>query len=175
MSDLIEEKLIIVGLDNAGKSTIILTMKQKARLRNIIELEPTKGIATETIETIEGKVHVWDFGGQEKYRESYLSKPEFFESTDKMIFVIDIQDESRFERALQYLEQILKLMKGFATPTKHIIFLHKFDPDLLETQEYQERSKKLRKKLRILFEEYDYSFDVYHTSIYTVFQRIKVM
>ncbi|MHA1264887.1 MAG: ADP-ribosylation factor-like protein [Candidatus Helarchaeota archaeon] len=168
------EKIIIVGLDNAGKSTIVLTLKQKMRLGNLIELEPTKGVATETIETSDGITHVWDFGGQERYRRGYLEKKQLFEKTDKMIFVIDIQDEARYDQSLQYLEEILKILQELNETDSISIFLHKFDPDLLDSPEFQNRSKMLRRKLRSLLKPYNCSYDVFHTSIYTVFQRIKV-
>ncbi|NVM28673.1 MAG: 50S ribosome-binding GTPase [Candidatus Helarchaeota archaeon] len=170
-----KEKIIIVGLDNAGKSTILLTLKRRTNLPFIAELEPTKGIVTEQFETPECVYHCWDFGGQASFRESYLKKPEVFAETDKLIYVIDIQDDARFEQSLNYLGEILDLMKQMGEKSKFSIFLHKFDPELLESDEYKQRSKELRKKLRNISKEYDIPINVYHTTIYTVFQRIQVM
>ncbi|HUX99317.1 MAG TPA: ADP-ribosylation factor-like protein [Candidatus Deferrimicrobium sp.] len=168
-------KMAIVGLDNAGKSTILLTLQRQAGLQDFTKLQPTKGLQTEQFTTDDNVYNVWDFGGQSKYRESYLQKPEYFAETDKVIFVIDIQDKERFEVALKYLEEILEIMKKNGIKCEYSIFLHKFDPELLESEEYQERSQNLRKKLRQLFKNYQFQVKVFHTSIYTIFQRIQVM
>jgi small GTP-binding protein len=167
--------MVFVGLDNAGKSTILLTLQRQAGLQSYAKLQPTKGLQTEQFTTQDAIYNVWDFGGQSKYRESYLEKPEYFAETDKVIFVIDIQDENRYELALKYLEEILAILKKDEAKCEYTIFLHKFDPELLESIEYQERSQNLRKRLRQLFKDYQLPLKVFHTSIYTIFQRIQVM
>ena len=169
------KKIIIIGLDNAGKSTILLTLKREAGLHEFANLQPTKGLQTEQFESSGLQYHIWDFGGQEKFRQMYLNKPDYFYETDSVIFVIDVQEETRFEAALGYLEEILKLMKEANEKSEFSVYFHKFDPELLDEEKYQERSKNLRKKLRQLFKQYSFEVKVYHTSIYTVFQRIQVM
>ncbi len=170
-----KKKIALVGLDNAGKSTIILTMKGNLGPHIYKELDPTKGLQTETFETNEISYHVFDFGGQEAYRERYLQKPDFFAETDSFIFVIDIQDADRYDLALAYLSDILQLLNELDEPCECSIFFHKFDPELLESDEYQQRSTDLRKRIRDLFKKYSFPLKVFHTSIYTVFQRIQVM
>jgi GTPase SAR1 family protein len=170
-----KKKMIILGLDNAGKSTILLTLKKQLSVQSFVDLSPTKGIVTENFESHDAIYYIWDFGGQDIYRKGYLKKPDNFKGTDVLIYVIDIQDPSRYEAALQYLEKILEIMKDLEQTCEYSIFFHKFDPDLLESKEYQKRSSDLRAKLRALFQKYAAPLKVYHTSVYTVFQRIQVM
>ena len=47
-------------------------------------------------------MQIWDLGGQESYRETYLSKPEVFNQTAALIFVVDIQDIERLDEAYKY-------------------------------------------------------------------------
>ncbi|MHA1131686.1 MAG: ADP-ribosylation factor-like protein [Candidatus Helarchaeota archaeon] len=175
MSGSRKKKLVIVGLDNAGKSTIILTMKRQLGPHNLIDLQPTKGLSTESFETDDITYHVFDFGGQEAYRNRYLEKPYYFESTDNLVYVIDIQDAERFELSLKYLEEIIKILHKLAEKPDCSVFFHKFDPELADSEKMQERSRELRKKIRMIFNNYRLNTKVYHTSIYTVFERVQVM
>ncbi len=170
-----KKKMIIVGLDNAGKSTILLTMKRQLGPHNFQELQPTKGLQTEEFETDEMVYHVFDFGGQKNYREKYLERPIYFASTDILIFVIDIQDDKRFDLALKYLDDILALINDLGEKPDCSIFFHKFDPEISDLEEYQKRSRNLRQKIRQIFKKYSFSLKIYHTSIYTVFEKIQVM
>jgi GTPase SAR1 family protein len=175
MNPVRKQKMIIVGLDNAGKSTIILTMKRQLGPHNLKDLQATKGLQTENFETEDMTYHVWDFGGQEIYRERYLTRPDYFESTDILIFVIDVQDSKRFELAFKYLTDILEIIKDNTDKPDCSVFLHKFDPEIADSGEMQKTSRDLRKKIRDIFNNYALTPKVYHTSIYTVFERVQVM
>ena len=167
--------MVILGLDNAGKSTILLTLKQQIGVQRLAEIKPTKGIETENFESADATYYVWDFSGQEMYRQDHLNKAEHFKGTDVLIYVIDIQDAARYENALQFLEKILEIMQKLAQKCEYSVFFHKFDPDLMQSEEYNKRSTELRTKLRALFKKYSFPLKVFHTSIYTVFQRVQVM
>ncbi|MHA1264889.1 MAG: ADP-ribosylation factor-like protein [Candidatus Helarchaeota archaeon] len=170
-----KKKMIILGLDNAGKSTIVLTLKKQLKLKDIAKLQPTKGVITEQFEGEDALYQVWDFGGQENYRNSYLQRPEYFAATDICIFVIDIQDQPRYAQALNYLKRILEIMKQLGEYCEFSIFLHKFDPELQDTEEYDIRSREVIKKIRELFINYNFPLKIYHTSIYFYFQRIRII
>lgn len=170
-----KKKMIILGLDNAGKSTILLTLKQQIGVQRLAEIKPTKGIETENFESQDASYYVWDFSGQQLYREQNLNKPENFKGTDMLIFVIDIQDAARFDNALQFLEKILGVMQNLKLKCECSVFFHKFDPDLFQSEDYKKRSTDLRAQLRALFNKYPFPLKVFHTSIYTVFQRVQVM
>ena len=170
-----KKKMVILGLDNAGKSTILLTLKQQTGIQRFANLKPTAGISTENFESQDATYYVWDFGGQEAYRQKYFTKPENFKGTDMLIYVIDIQDAARYEKALQYLEKVLDTLQSLTQKSECSVFLHKFDPEILESEDYKKRSTELRTKLRALFKKYPFPLKVFHTSIYTVFQRIQVM
>jgi GTPase SAR1 family protein len=170
-----KKKMVILGLDNAGKSTILLTLKQQIGIQSFAKLKPTKGIQTENFESQDASYYVWDFSGQEIYRQGHLEKPENFKGTDVVIYVIDIQDSARYEKALQFLENILDTMQKLGQQSEYLVFFHKFDPEFFESEDYKKRSTELRTKLRALFKKYPFPLKVFHTSIYTVFQRVQVM
>ncbi|MFX1452285.1 MAG: ADP-ribosylation factor-like protein [Promethearchaeota archaeon] len=184
MSNLISKKVVLIGLDNAGKTTILKTMK-KEQGNAVYDLKPTKGVNIEEFKTIEAfstnetSVIIWDFGGQIQYRMSYLQEAEkYFVEIDKVIYVIDIQDKKRFDESFTYLEEILKLIKGFNKDEEKIdimVFLHKLDPPLVNESEYRERSNYLKDKIKNIFKPYKYKLMIFETSVYTVFQKIEVI
>jgi ADP-ribosylation factor-like protein 2 len=54
-----EMRLLILGLDNAGKTTIL----KKFNGENIDEISPTLGFNIKTLQYQDFKLNVWDVGG----------------------------------------------------------------------------------------------------------------
>ena len=59
-----EARILMLGLDAAGKTTILFKMK----LGEVVQSIPTIGFNVETIEFKNCKLNVWDVGGQDKIR-----------------------------------------------------------------------------------------------------------
>ena len=59
-----EMRLLILGLDNAGKTTIL----KKFNGENIDEISPTLGFNIKTLQYQDFKLNVWDVGGQTTIR-----------------------------------------------------------------------------------------------------------
>lgn len=126
-------KLVLVGLDRAGKSSILSMLKRGKPLLEIrlliSKLMPTAGESHERL-TIAGlPIDMHELGGHEEYRTVYLEKPEeYFLNSQGLIFVIDIQDASRYEASKNYLRKIKDLLNFLGIPLPVYAFLHKYDP-----------------------------------------------
>ncbi len=97
-----ETKLLILGLDCAGKTTILQTVAEKPD--TIVQTKPTKGFNVKTLD-IEGvKLSVWDLGGQKKLREYWSN---YYENSHALIYVIDAADEDRVKEAGDELNHLL--------------------------------------------------------------------
>jgi ADP-ribosylation factor-like protein 2 len=83
-----EMRVLILGLDNAGKTTIL----KKFNGEDIEEISPTLGFNIKTLEFEEYKLNVWDIGGQKTIRAYWRN---YFESTDALIWVVDSSDKIR--------------------------------------------------------------------------------
>ena len=59
-----EMKVIIVGLDNAGKTTILKALSNE----NLKTISPTKGFNVKTFAKDNLKLTFWDLGGQRAIR-----------------------------------------------------------------------------------------------------------
>lgn len=68
-----EVRILMVGLDNAGKTTILY----KFRLNETVSTVPTIGFNVETVKYKNIAFTVWDIGGQVRYFITIL----FFESS----------------------------------------------------------------------------------------------
>ena len=92
--------ILMVGLDAAGKTTILLKLK----LNETKETVPTIGFNVETVEYKRVKFHVWDVGGQEKLRQLWKH---YYEGANAIIFVIDSNDRDRINVAKMELDKLL--------------------------------------------------------------------
>ena len=55
-----EKRFLVLGLDNAGKTTILKRLSEE----NIDNIEPTQGFNIKSINDSGFKINVWDIGGQ---------------------------------------------------------------------------------------------------------------
>lgn len=167
------KKVLIMGLDNSGKTSILLSLTKTTNLLSYFSIKPTKGIQISSIEDGERIVKVWDFGGQKSYRNDYLQNmDQYIEGIDELIYVIDIQDRRRYDEALEYFKNILKAIGKPERKIDLTIYFHKFDPllDVLEEYSTQTISLKLVGDINAIATP-TYDPKIFKTSIYTIFQK----
>ncbi|SYW81281.1 probable ADP-ribosylation factor [Ustilago bromivora] len=92
--------ILMVGLDAAGKTTILYKLK----LGEIVTTIPTIGFNVETVEYKNISFTVWDVGGQDKIRPLWRH---YFQNTHGIIFVVDSNDRERVSEAREELQRML--------------------------------------------------------------------
>jgi ADP-ribosylation factor-like protein 2 len=95
-----EVRLLMLGLDNAGKTTIL----KKYNGEDISSISPTLGFNIKTLEYQGYKLNVWDIGGQTTIRSYWRN---YFEQTDGLVWVVDSGDKIRLEDCRRELHQLL--------------------------------------------------------------------
>jgi len=95
-----ELRLLILGLDNAGKTTIL----KKFLGEDTSEIAPTLGFAIKTVEHNNFKLNFWDVGGQQTIRAYWRN---YFEVTDGIIWVVDSSDKWRLDTCRDELAALL--------------------------------------------------------------------
>ncbi|MFX0134223.1 MAG: ADP-ribosylation factor-like protein [Candidatus Hodarchaeota archaeon] len=169
-------KILIMGLENSGKTSIVLSLTRETNLLSYCSLGPTVRINRVNFEEANTPFTIWDFGGQEQFRKEYLENlDKHFVGMDKLIYVIDIQDTAKYNLALQYLEKIVKFMQNINNKFELSIFLHKFDPGLEKLDQYSNRminSNLIDKINKIIPSELNYN--IFKTTIYTIFQKVLI-
>merc|ERR1712014_71769 len=95
-----EMRILMVGLDAAGKTTILYKLK----LGEVITTIPTIGFNVETVEYKNIRFTVWDIGGQDKIRRLWRH---YYVGTQGLIFAVDSNDRDRVEDAREELMKVL--------------------------------------------------------------------
>ena len=95
-----DRRILMVGLDAAGKTTILYKLK----LGEIVTTIPTIGFNVETVEYKNISFTVWDVGGQDKIRPLWRH---YYQNTQGLIFVVDSNDRDRVDDAKEELHRML--------------------------------------------------------------------
>ncbi|CAN0092996.1 unnamed protein product, partial [Heterosigma akashiwo] len=98
-----EVRILILGLDNAGKTTILYRLQNDSD--EVIQTVPTIGFNVETLQYKNIKFQVWDLGGQTSIRPYWRC---YYPNTDAIIFVVDSADAERVHVARQELSAMLE-------------------------------------------------------------------
>ena len=85
-----ERRILMVGLDAAGKTTILYKLK----LGEVVTTIPTIGFNVETVDYKNINFTVWDVGGQDKIRPLWRH---YYQNTQGIIFVVDSNDRERID------------------------------------------------------------------------------
>ncbi|CAH2000223.1 unnamed protein product [Acanthoscelides obtectus] len=126
-------RILMVGLDAAGKTTILYKLK----LGEIVTTIPTIGFNVETVEYKNISFTVWDVGGQTKIRKLWRH---YFSNTDGLIFVVDSNDRDRIVEAEQELHNMLS--EEELRDSVLLIFANKQDlPNSMSTAELTDKLK----------------------------------
>ncbi|CAG2184054.1 unnamed protein product, partial [Oppiella nova] len=73
-----ELRILLLGLDNAGKTTILKKMASE----DVTHITPTQGFNIKSVQSVGFKLNVWDIGGQRKIRPYWRN---YFDNTDVLV------------------------------------------------------------------------------------------
>ena len=132
----------MIGLDAAGKTTILYTLKLGEAGQTI----PTIGFNVETLKTKNVTFTVWDVGGQDKLRQLWKH---YYVSSSAVIFVVDSNDRDRIEEAANELHKLLDI-EEMSECRLILVFANKQDlPKAMTVPEVTEKLRltKIKKQL----------------------------
>jgi len=96
-----EVRVLILGLDNAGKTTILY----KLQMGEVVTTVPTIGFNVETVQYKGLRFQVWDLGGQTSIRPYWRC---YYQNTNAIIYVVDSADTDRIGISKQELVTMLE-------------------------------------------------------------------
>ena len=124
-------RILMVGLDAAGKTTILYKLK----LGEVVTTIPTIGFNVETVDYKNISFTVWDVGGQDKIRNLWRH---YYQNTQGLIFVVDSNDKARIEDAKNELHKMLQ--EEELKEADLLVFANKQDlPNAVKPQELGNR------------------------------------
>ncbi|NHI94057.1 MAG: hypothetical protein EAX96_16325 [Candidatus Lokiarchaeota archaeon] len=166
-------KFFLLGLDNSGKTSIVLSLTQEINLLSFCNIKPTLGKEVKRHEFHDKLFSFWDFGGQEQYRKNHLEEINgLLKGVDRIIYVIDVQDTPRYDLSLKYLADLLKILEKSEEKFEFSIFFHKYDPNLEKLEPFRDGKLiyNLTDKIKKILPS-GFSCAIYKSSIYTVFKK----
>jgi len=170
-----EIKLIIAGLDNAGKTSFLIALRQKYNFYERVKiLKPTINIDYSSFNFLNLYcINLWDMGGQERFRKIYINNPVYFTDTNYLYYLIDVQDELRFEESIQYLSDLLDIFRSLEYSNEIIICFHKYDPKFKNSEDFVDRIEMI--KNLVLTRNKDLQFRFFNTSYYDISSLSKAL
>ncbi|MGQ4876642.1 MAG: ADP-ribosylation factor-like protein [Promethearchaeota archaeon] len=165
-------RISLIGLSGCGKTSLYSVAFAEKTPEDTKSLSPTILYETRRHPFLGLSVGLFDFGGQEQYREEYLQKSDVFRGTDILIPVVDLHDPARFEEAKNYFEAVLDIFRKNNEKPRIFLLLHKYDTEDYEKELLDTNVKKAKEIFLDLFK--DYEFDYMLTSIYEQDKLAKV-
>ena len=95
-----DAKIVFLGLDNAGKSTLLTVLKTG----KVSLLDPTKHAHNEVITMGKVKINAFDLGGHKAMRKVWRT---YFPKIDAIVYLVDAACPERFEESKREFDQII--------------------------------------------------------------------
>ena len=95
-----EARVLLLGLDASGKTTILYRMK----LGEVVTTIPTIGFNVETVQLGRKEAVMWDVGGQPKIRPLWRH---YYQSTQLVLYCVDSSDTQTMKEAGDELAKVL--------------------------------------------------------------------
>ncbi|KAL4433163.1 hypothetical protein ABPG74_010858 [Tetrahymena malaccensis] len=97
-----EKKILMLGIDNAGKTTILNQLK----LNKVVESIPSIGYNVEKIAFKNFKLSFWDLPGRDYLRKMFWHH--YYNDNNALLFVLDSTDTDRFNEAKETLNMLIE-------------------------------------------------------------------
>ena len=96
-----DAKIVFLGLDNAGKSTLLTVLKTG----RVTQIDPTRYACSEVVTINKVKMSAFDIGGHEAMRKMWR---EYFPKIDAIVYLVDSADPERFDESQREFQKILE-------------------------------------------------------------------
>jgi ADP-ribosylation factor-like protein 8 len=129
-----EMELTLVGLQNAGKTTL-LNVISDGKLKPEKDTIPTVGLNTRKVSKGNVSIKLWDIGGQPRFRAMW---ERYCRGVNSIVYVVDAADHPNIESARNELHELMN--KPALANIPLLVLGNKIDkPEALSVEELTER------------------------------------
>eukprot|EP00918_Siedleckia_nematoides_P011462 GHVU01025207.1.p1 GENE.GHVU01025207.1~~GHVU01025207.1.p1 ORF type:complete len:226 (+),score=26.62 GHVU01025207.1:503-1180(+) len=139
-----EVKVLILGVDNAGKTHFLEDVKQAFNGKSIPRdrITPTCGFNTSEVAVGRStKVILWDLGGKAELRSMWR---QYYDQCDLVLFVVDFSDPSRYAECSETMSAVVAEMCTVGRSHIPVVLLAN---KMEDTDEADAASESMRKEL----------------------------
>lgn len=126
-------KIVLVGLANVGKTTIVKRTFEGYTIGETKNILPTilKEVSVfNNSPLVEEQITICDLGGQTAFLDTHLNEDNFI-NQDLVIFVVNVQQINEYDQNISYFTKIQSILQNLPNESLVSIFLHKYDPILI--------------------------------------------
>ncbi|MHA1129415.1 MAG: ADP-ribosylation factor-like protein [Candidatus Helarchaeota archaeon] len=125
------QKVLVLGLNRAGKTTLIRHVLEGKEFSELENIPPTEGIKTDEYRYRRlVEISVFDCGGQKQFIENYFTERmerTIFSNVKAFIWVLDIADKERVTESRTWFKRAYNSLKEFSPKAKIYVLAHKYD------------------------------------------------
>ncbi len=124
-----QTKLVMMGLSQAGKSTIYSVALGGKKPTEVAEYDATLEYVRNVRQLASENLVVFDVGGQENFLDKFTGEMAevVFSEVDVLIYVIDASKLERLPRSKFYFDKAVQQLQKFSPNGKIYVFVHKID------------------------------------------------
>lgn len=124
-------KILLLGLNSAGKTTLIRHVLEGKEFEELENLPPTEGVKTDEYRYRRlVEISVFDCGGQRQFLEGYFTERmerTIFSNVRVFFWVTDVGDRDKLNQSRFWFKQAFNSLKKFSPDAKIIVLAHKYD------------------------------------------------
>lgn len=128
-----EVRVLVLGLDNSGKTSIIKRWKHE----DWTTISPTMGFEISTLQYQDFTLNLWDIGGQTSLRTFWSN---YFDKTNVVVWVVDCMSMERIQESYEELRDKV-IQQDRLEAVSLLILMNKID--LLEATKVEETKQQI--------------------------------
>lgn len=163
LEDFSGPKILLTGLSQSGKTSIIQVVFEKKPPDSTKDLQPTVRFTRQEVRLNGYSYFTVDVGGQIPYLEEVLDvlNETVFNNLSYLFYVVDASDSESFYKSRDYFALALKSVEEFSKDARIVVLAHKMD--LIEPEK---RANIIKNIAKIFFLDSLKNVEIYGTSIY---------